>query len=683
MLLSKRVAGALPVAAWAVCLWATVVIAQVNIWKLGGDGLDWAAQDTVEVLIDFEAAPGAIQPLYLTPDQSVISLRQGWSTLREPNLLGEIGFINEERPRIWKWDDGRINPTESGILLVDADSSTYSTAIADRIDFQFLTFDLSVAVPAQRFGFYTPPAGFRADGKPLADDFVPAYRISVQEQPSAVFATPGPNTLETLIAEDRENLDAQISIEFPRQYVRYVRYTPLLTLVDEEAQAKTGNVSVALRGTVADFELFAHGVPQRTLYKSKIIDLDSEQNFGRLFFKATPMRMIDGEAVEVPEAQASVKIEVRTGRDSDPNVYHEFIVTGQEKIVSFTEFAELKPQKTKRCTTCEFVFRTPRPGIRGSVGYDTDNWTFWSTSFTESGQPLRLRSGSHIQLQVTFESESFDDFIRLDSLWIERAPLLASQVLGEVSRLDEPQPARGFAEVELGQMTDFSYELSATFAGSGLAGFDALRIRTGSSPSFKSLEIDGTEVEPAEVVAEDDALFVRLPQRVTSANSRPMRVVFATEVFDLATSFEAEIIDLEQETLVQPVVAGDVNPAVGTNSLRVLSVSGKQTESLRDVRLSAGVLTPNGDGTNDELVVSYALFGLPERVPVALEAYSLDGRLVARRVETSQGSGEQQLRWDGRDDNGRILAPGMYLVRIEVQADASGAAKVQPLGIAY
>ena len=36
---------------------------------------------------------------------------------------------------------------------------------------------------------------------------------------------------------------------------------------------------------------------------------------------------------------------------------------------------------------------------------------------------------------------------------------------------------------------------------------------------------------------QEGALFLRLPERVTRANSRPMRVVFAAEVFDLATSF--------------------------------------------------------------------------------------------------------------------------------------------------
>lgn len=656
--------------------------AQVEIWKIGGDGRQWSQLDTTDVLIDFDGAPGSIQPLYIQPDQNIISLRSGWSTFRQPNFLGEIGFLDTERPRIWKWDDGRANPTESGILLVDADSSTYSTAIADRIDRQFITIDLSVPVPAHRIGFFTPPVGFRADGSPLAEDFVPAYQVSIQEQTSEVFDQPGPIPLATVVADERENLDPEVRIDFPRQYVRFLRYAPKLTLLDEASQAKTGNVSIALRGTIADFELFGQGVPKRTLYKTGIIDLGPEQNFGRLFFAATPMRMVGGVPVEAPDAQAAVRVEVRTGRDNDPSVYHEFIVTGQEKEVSRAVFEELKPQMIKRCTTCEFVFRTPRPGIRGSVAYDSENWTFWSPPFSESGQPLRLRSGSHIQLQITFESTAFDDFVRLDSLWIERAPLLASRVLGEVARLDQLQPSRGFAEVPLGEMTDFVYDLKPAFDGSGPAGFDGLRIRTGAPPVFKSLSFDGQQIEPAEVLTEADGLLIRLPQRITRSRSPDLRVVFGAEVFDLATSFEAEVLDLERETLPQPVVAGDASDEISTNSLRVLSLS-ERAQPMRDLTFSTGVLTPNGDGANDELEIRYSLFGLPERVPVALDVFALDGRRIARLVQSAQNSGLQSLRWDGRDQNGDILPPGLYLIQVSIQSEASGGAAVRPLGIAY
>ena len=677
-------------------LWSGVGQAQISTWQLGGDGVAWIGQDTVSIMVDFDGE--GIRPIYLTPDVNIISLLDNWSVFRLPNLQGEPGYIDGERPRIWKWDDGRSNPTESGILLVDQDSTTYSTAIADRIDKQFLTLDLSVPMPALQFGFFTPPRGIRADGSLLVEDFVPAFQISLQEEVNELLDLRAGGTwsgsyvgivgavppLQNIIFETRENFEPQVRIDFPQQYVRFIRYAPKLTVVDEEAQAKSGNLSIALRGTIADFELFGEGVPKRALYKSKIIDLGSEQNFGRLFFAATPIRVINGEHVAMEGIDAQVSIEVRTGRDDDPSVYHEFIVTGQEKVVSRDRYFDtLRPRWVKRCTTCEYVVRTGRPGIRGEVTYDSDNWTFWSTPFTESGQPLRLRSGSFIQFKVNFESTAFADYVRVDSLWVEQAPLLAREVFGEVARLDQPQPIKGYAEVELGAMTDFVYELAAVFTSAGQTGFDALRIRTGSRARFKSLELGGAAVEPQQVVEDEEGLMVVLPERMTRANNRPMRLVFGTEVFDLATSFEGEVVDLQEETLPQPIIAGDVSEDISTNSLRVLSSEAKAPELVQDLRFSTPVMTPNGDGINDELAVSYSLYGLPEQVTVALSVYALDGRRVAELVVGAQRSGAQTVRWDGRDENGQLLAPGVYLVAVAVQSEQVDDLKMSPLGIAY
>ena len=56
-------------------------------------------------------------------------------------------------------------------------------------------------------------------------------------------------------------------------------------------------------------------------------------------------------------------------------------------------------------------------------------------------------------------------------------------------------------------------------------GFDALRIRTGSRPSFKGLEMGDplVAVEPSEVREEDGELVVYLPRRVTRQTSGAVR----------------------------------------------------------------------------------------------------------------------------------------------------------------
>ena len=70
--------------------------------------------------------------------------------------------------------------------------------------------------------------------------------------------------------------------------------------------------------------------------------------------------------MEDPKADVWLTAEVRVGRDDDPAVYHEYTNTGREKEVSRATYESLSA----------VLGRDPRPGIRASIGYDTDNWSF-------------------------------------------------------------------------------------------------------------------------------------------------------------------------------------------------------------------------------------------------------------------------------------------------------------------
>lgn len=661
--------------------------AEVTTWQLGGSQ-PWAGQDTVSIMIDFERVPGAIQPVLVEPGVNIISLLNNWTTFRQPK---ELGYIDGERPRIWKWNEGNGDPTENGVALIDADSTTYNSSKAEGIDKQFFTIDLAVPMPAHTFGFHTPSSGFRSDGTPLPTDSTPAFQVSIQEENSEIFAVKGPQPLARIVAAPTENFAPDVHIGFDQQYVRFFRWARKFSIIDETALTRVsgtsggqGNQARSLLGTISEFEVYGKGFPKRATYRSKIIDLGAEQNFGRLFFAATPMRVVAGEAVEAPDARAFVEVEVRTGRDDDPNIYHEYTVTGKEKVVSRARYeTDLRTGFARTCASCDFVQRSPRPGMRAGVTYDSDNWTFWSTPTTQSGLSLNLQSGSFIQVFITFHSTRFEDFVRLDSLWVERAPLLAARVLGEVAPLADPQPVRGFGEVALGEMVEFAYDLSASFSGGNQRGFDQVHIHTGARPAFKELLVSGQAADPATVREEDDGLTVILPERVTRVNNAPLRIVFAAEVFELATTFLGTVTDSQAETLPQPIVAGDASEMLSTNSLRVLSFSDQQPALLQNLRFSTPVLTPNGDGVHDELRVAYALYGLPEQVPIELVVYALDGRRMATVPQGLQTAGPQMARWDGRDSEGQALPPGVYLLSVALQSELRTAALLRPLGIAY
>ena len=80
---------------------------------------------------------------------------------------------------------------------------------------------------------------------------------------------------------------------------------------------------------------------------------------------------------------------------------------------------------------------------------------------------------------------------------------------------------------------------------------------------------------------------------------------------------------------------------------------------------------------NSEVVVKYSL---PEEGEVELVVYNTLGQAVRRLAMGQQGMGHHRVVWDGRDDVGRGLATGMYLVQLrasEWRSDASHPADLQ------
>jgi len=67
---------------------------------------------------------------------------------------------------------------------------------------------------------------------------------------------------------------------------------------------------------------------------------------------------------------------------------------------------------------------------------------------------------------------------------------------------------------------------------------------------------------------------------------------------------------------------------------------------------------------NPETAIS---FTLPEKSEVSLDIYNVLGRRVIRLIENpSLPAGTHKIVWDGRDQNGRSLASGVYFYRLSV-----------------
>jgi hypothetical protein len=61
-------------------------------------------------------------------------------------------------------------------------------------------------------------------------------------------------------------------------------------------------------------------------------------------------------------------------------------------------------------------------------------------------------------------------------------------------------------------------------------------------------------------------------------------------------------------------------------------------------------------------------FGLAAAGSAELSVYSVDGRLVRSLASGACAAGSHRLTWNGRDDHGAEVAPGIYFARLRTAA---------------
>ena len=80
------------------------------------------------------------------------------------------------------------------------------------------------------------------------------------------------------------------------------------------------------------------------------------------------MRFENGLAKEVDDSQASLSVEMRSGRDPDPNIYFEYTDTGAERVVSRSRYENELKQRDQNSAG---AIQSPA-GSPASVAYDQE-----------------------------------------------------------------------------------------------------------------------------------------------------------------------------------------------------------------------------------------------------------------------------------------------------------------------
>ena len=628
-------------------------------WVLGGHGFPWGELVQVRAQIDDESSPGAIQIRGFTPDENIIT-SLSWK-YGKPNDL-----VSEGNAALW---DNTAAKNSISLSIVDGDDTTstadlFKTAGVDQ-DGRTFFLDMGSRVPADSLVFFPRQEGTYANGKPFSADFVRKHRISVSDGLTYVNEQP----LFTLLRDIPINSNSVFTMKFPQQFIRFI-----LLRVGSRNPFE-----------IAEFELYGNGFVPRATYRSQVIDLGEVSNYGTIAWAQRALELVEGELIELPDqGQTSVAVRMKTGQDDSPLVHFQKVIDNETRAVSQVVVSEADYNKLPS-------------GQKGDIEDDSDNWSPWSLPL-ESGQLIPLPSPRpYFQLQIVMESQSVTQTVRIDSLRIEHSLPPAAAVVGEISLADEPNPPADIGVIDKddavvlpsidgGEEVLFAYDVRAVISNANQNGFDALRIDTPTPVRFVGLQMGDplVPVEADRVSAGDRSLEVIFTSnKITFANNVPLRVLFEGSAVVFGTIFTGTVWDTQSDILGQPVLEGDANFAVSTNSLRVALTQKSVGEIVRAIEFNPAVFTPNGDGINDRIAIQYTVIQISEPKPIEVAIYDLAGRLVRVLADREQIGGIYTEMWDGRSDADEAVPPGSYVVSLSVDSGIGNFRRVGVVGVAY
>ncbi len=650
--------------------------AEVHTLVLGPGGVPWDELGERVVGLEMVSVDEGLQPLELLPQQNIIAgprtesgeyttiLGSTWQLGKQPKRDDfELGVT----PRFWT----SILPLyhTAPFQVIDGDLATvtklrWSVVGGGRRE-DIYTFDFAFPIPINRVVFYPPATGLDEGGGLRKQRFPRAYEMSGARDPVdflLLSEEDRPHTLAQVLSRTFVNSDRVIDVRFPTQTLRFLRIAFNL---------------IAQVYMLSEIEVYGEGFAPETSYRTAVIDLGTPVNFGRIFWQFEKFRKTPGapEPLPAPDAPVSLVLETRTGKDDTPKAYYIISDMGAERQVAEAIYNKALEQSP-------FV-EGDRPGDKSSIKLDEQNWSSWSTPYDLSGQLLRSPDARrYMQLQFNMAAEDFHTFGRVKSVAIEYSPLLVESLVGEVGLAGG---GGRVPEVPAGQETTFVYDVLASFGTDGQLGFDAIKLNTGAKAEFVKLEIGQprAEVIPDSVRFAAGVLAVYFPAHkvVRADGEEHLRLTFRTALLDFTTYFLGEVLELTGENLPQSIDPGDASAALQSDDIRVFA-TGTALEVLSAIALDSRFLTPNGDRINDELNMAFTLLGV-EDTATEIGVYTLTGQRVRALVRGKFNKGFYTEQWDGRDDQGALVPPGIYLLHIKVDADREKAAQLHAVSVAY
>ena len=607
----------------------------------------------IDTLIDY--SDNRLQPAWIDPAENLArSIGERGGHFYTASIYGASHLVTDSIPLQLLIDD---DPSTAMIMQVPEPPQI--TGLNRTGVMKNNVMHLGAELPINRIRFYPRP-GFE-------DNYLAWYEIGVADHTAPFWddnfdrtergkrwymvidpALNAPNDPAfDILARDEENLDVVVDLRFATRDLKWVAIRPLDPERDWE---------------IAEFEIYGEGYVTRTAYRTAILDFGHPVAWSKVRWEG------------VLPGGTRLFLRTRTGSTPQPHIYRVLGPSGTREVSTLDEYQD--QLRRRRWDDVE-------------IEYDLDNWSFWSAPYDfAAGLRDSTRASELWEDGTLVLSPSPARYFQLEVLLIaarDRAPRIdnvsllfseepvAQEVIGEIW----PTATESF------EPETFTYVVNPILRDSD-RGFDRLEILTYVEvEEVRSVLVDGEEMIdrfPPQIL--DDRIVVgfdRLEGR--KDNEKRIEVVFDVKVLRFGAEFTGSVFDSADPALKQQIKAGNATFRFGGDALSVRTPMGG--DLISRFQAVPATFTPNGDGINDRVKIEYELRDLETSRQLTFTVYDLSGRLVREVIAADTRSGSFAREWDGRDDAGNVVAPGVYIYQLNLRTDEGREVASGVLSVAY
>lgn len=313
--------------------------------------------------------------------------------------------------------------------------------------------------------------------------------------------------------------------------------------------------------------------------------------------------------------------------------------------------------------------------------FDSLSWSSWSAPVLFESNDAALAGG---KIVVAEPRRYFQYRLKLYTANLSTPKVEGVKIVYQSSLVSDSTSATITPrDVPVLSPVTLTYTITAAMSGTSL-GIDTLKILTPSPSIVRSVTINGVSV-PYQFFPSPDKMTIAFLSTVNA--SAVINIIFSTKMIE-GGSFPAELISKDAPWNPQSVDALSTSTGLGWN----VYTTGVPPTPLVDVRVDPNPFTPNGDGRNDATIIDFSIANLEVPKPVRIKVFDLSGRKIRTIAEISSAvnpffgdprTGGKGFLWDGRNDDGTLVRPGVYIVQVQLDSDNGGHVVSKSIVVAY